>query len=179
MKGSFGQKLAVAFVTVAVAGLATGCSSDAEPAATPESAATESSAQTPSAQEPAAPPEAAETTEIEITENGFKPDELKVPAGTKVTWTNAGSKDHNITFFTDSRTLGMMKPGESASVLFNTPGEYRYADVYDSDLVALSSSSRRPRRLTGCPATPNRSDSRRTPSRVPRRAASAAPIPVL
>ena len=137
MKKPLWRELAVALAAVAIIALVAGCSPGAEPKAAPDSAPAESAKQAPATQEPATQPGVVAEQTIEISDSGFTPAELKVSAGTKVTWKNVGSKDHNVTFFIDSRTLGVMKPGENGSVLFNTPGQYAYADAYNSELTGI------------------------------------------
>ncbi|MCL6500548.1 MAG: cupredoxin domain-containing protein [Candidatus Pacearchaeota archaeon] len=62
----------------------------------------------------------------------FNPQELRVNAGTKVTWINEGTHIHRITNNQLDDTLmgGLfdisIKPGEQVSYVFNKPGTYPY-----------------------------------------------------
>ena len=62
-------------------------------------------------------------------DNFFKADTVTVTAGSKVSWTNAGRNDHNVTPV-DGTAFGVgtadFKPGESYTATFATPGTYHY-----------------------------------------------------
>jgi plastocyanin len=55
----------------------------------------------------------------------FAPEDITVPAGTEVTWTNNDNFTHSVRLL-DSGEVQMMKPGESVSQTFTSPGLYRY-----------------------------------------------------
>ena len=55
----------------------------------------------------------------------FAPEDITVPAGTEVTWTNNDNFTHSVRLL-DSGDVQMMKPGESVSQTFTTPGLYQY-----------------------------------------------------
>jgi plastocyanin len=55
----------------------------------------------------------------------FAPEAITVPAGTEVTWTNNDNFTHSVRLL-DSGEVQMMKPGESVSQTFTSPGLYRY-----------------------------------------------------
>ena len=55
----------------------------------------------------------------------FAPDDITVQAGTTVTWTNKDNFTHSVRLL-DSGEVQMMKPGESVSLTFATPGLFRY-----------------------------------------------------
>jgi plastocyanin len=55
----------------------------------------------------------------------FAPEDITVPAGTEVTWTNNDNFTHSVRLL-DSGEVQMMRPGESVSQTFATPGLYRY-----------------------------------------------------
>jgi plastocyanin len=55
----------------------------------------------------------------------FAPADITVQAGTKVTWTNNDNFTHSVRLL-DRGEVQMMKPGESVSVTFTTPGLFRY-----------------------------------------------------
>ena len=70
----------------------------------------------------------------------FAPEDITVQAGTKVTWTNNDNFTHSVRLL-DSGEVQMMKPGESVSLTFATPGLFRYdcslhpKDMHGSVLV--------------------------------------------
>ena len=53
---------------------------------------------------------------------------VSVKAGDSVTWTNAGKEVHTPTARDGSWTAGPIQPGQSATVKFDRPGTYIYAD---------------------------------------------------
>jgi hypothetical protein len=55
----------------------------------------------------------------------FAPEDIVVPAGTTVTWTNNDNFTHSVRLL-DSGETQMMKPGESVTHAFPTPGVYQY-----------------------------------------------------
>jgi plastocyanin len=58
----------------------------------------------------------------------FAPEDIAVPAGTTVTWTNNDNFTHSVAFLDGglpSEPL-MMEPGQSAEFTFADPGVYRY-----------------------------------------------------
>lgn len=70
----------------------------------------------------------------------FAPEDITVQAGTTVTWTNNDNFTHSVRLL-DSGEVQMMKPGESVSLTFATPGLFRYdcslhpKDMHGSVLV--------------------------------------------
>jgi plastocyanin len=50
-----------------------------------------------------------------------------VAAGNSVTWTNAGSQAHSVTASDGSFDTGLVQPGSSAALEFDTPGLYAFA----------------------------------------------------
>ena len=70
----------------------------------------------------------------------FAPEDITVEVGTTVTWTNNDNFTHSVRLL-DSGEVQMMKPGESASHTFSTPGLFRYdcslhpKDMHGSVLV--------------------------------------------
>jgi plastocyanin len=50
-----------------------------------------------------------------------------VPIGGTVTWTNMGSQAHSVTSADGSFDSGLVAPGTSATLQFNSPGIYAYA----------------------------------------------------
>ena len=55
----------------------------------------------------------------------FAPEDITVPAGTEVTWTNNDNFTHSVRLL-DSGEVQMMKPGESITHTFAAPGLFRY-----------------------------------------------------
>jgi plastocyanin len=56
----------------------------------------------------------------------FAPIRVRVKAGTRVTWTNAGKMPHEAKAQDGSWATGKIMPGASASILFDKPGTYTY-----------------------------------------------------
>jgi plastocyanin len=50
-----------------------------------------------------------------------------VPVGGTVTWTNQGTQEHSVTSADGSFDSGLVTPGTSATIRFDTPGIYAYA----------------------------------------------------
>ncbi len=55
----------------------------------------------------------------------FAPEDITVQVGTTVTWTNNDNFTHSVQLL-ESGEVQMMKPGESISRAFPTPGLYQY-----------------------------------------------------
>jgi plastocyanin len=55
----------------------------------------------------------------------FAPEDITVQTGTTVTWTNNDNFTHSVRLL-DGGEVQMMKPGESVSLDFSTPGLFRY-----------------------------------------------------
>jgi len=70
----------------------------------------------------------------------FDPGVITINAGTSVTWTNNDNFTHSVRLL-DNGEVQMMKPGESVSLTFATPGLFRYdcslhpRDMHGSVLV--------------------------------------------
>ena len=56
----------------------------------------------------------------------FSPLEIKVKAGTTITWKNDGAKPHSATAVDKSFDTAIFQPGESKSAKFDTPGTFKY-----------------------------------------------------
>jgi plastocyanin len=56
----------------------------------------------------------------------FVPADITVPAGTEVTWTNHDNFTHSVRLVDDGGDVLVMKPGESVSFTFTTPGLRHY-----------------------------------------------------
>jgi len=68
------------------------------------------------------------TAKVEVGDNFFKPQDLEVTAGTKVTWTNEGKTLHNITPVKKGKWSGTpaLTKGKAYSFKFKKPGTYAY-----------------------------------------------------
>jgi plastocyanin len=60
----------------------------------------------------------------------YRPVQLIVRRGTRVTWVNADTTDHTVTFTKSPRDLGNVDPGKRLSARFRTPGRYAYVCQY-------------------------------------------------
>jgi len=56
----------------------------------------------------------------------FVPADITVAAGTEVTWTNHDNFTHSVRLVDDGGDVLVMKPGESVSFTFTTPGLRHY-----------------------------------------------------
>jgi len=68
---------------------------------------------------------------IDITELNFTPDELTIPAGTQVIWTNSDDVEHGVTKTEGPGSdfeSGPIKPGGTFSQVFQEPGDYTITD---------------------------------------------------
>ena len=63
---------------------------------------------------------------VEIRNFDFSPRELTVRTGAAVTWTNQDVPPHDATEEDDSWSTGMLRRGESETIVFDAPGAYRY-----------------------------------------------------
>lgn len=60
----------------------------------------------------------------------FSPAAITVAAGTTVTWTNDDNFTHSVNITTGGHFVGAMKPGQSVSYTFATPGTFSYVCTY-------------------------------------------------
>ncbi len=72
-----------------------------------------------------------------ISDNGFLPPTMIVPAGTLVNWSNQGAATHSVTSDAGSDGLPLfdsssLRPGDSFSYLFSKPGVYTYHSSTDA-----------------------------------------------
>jgi plastocyanin len=75
--------------------------------------------------------EAQDSAAVSIVDFAFQPASLEVAAGTTVTWTNNGQARHTATADDGTFDSGRLRPGESFSFTFNTPGTFAYhCDVH-------------------------------------------------
>jgi len=65
---------------------------------------------------------------VSITDSGFMPETLAVPAGTTVEWTNDASADQTVSTTGDTGFLssGILKPGDTYTYTFSAEGNYTY-----------------------------------------------------
>ncbi len=82
---------------------------------------------------PTKPTQMIEGSKVTLTESGYSPATLTIKVGDTVTWTNTGSKNSNVSSDPHPQhttysplNLGMLKPGDSLSLKFDTAGTYTY-----------------------------------------------------
>ena len=68
---------------------------------------------------------------LDIQDNAFTQRVAVVSAGTEITWTNQGRNEHNVRpavegAFEPISTLDLAEKGDSASLVFETPGDFPY-----------------------------------------------------
>jgi plastocyanin len=56
----------------------------------------------------------------------FAPEVIQIPAGTAVTWRNEDNFTHSVRLRDGSEPDHLVKPGETVTITFTQPGEYRY-----------------------------------------------------
>lgn len=71
---------------------------------------------------------------VEIREFDFFPRELTVTPGAKLTWTNRDSAPHDATDEAGGWTAGMLRQGESGTLVFDNPGTYKYLCTIHPDM---------------------------------------------
>jgi len=71
---------------------------------------------------------------IEIRNFDFFPRELTVSAGASVTWTNRDVAPHDATEEAGGWTTGILKQGESGTLIFDNPATYRYLCTIHPDM---------------------------------------------
>ncbi len=73
---------------------------------------------------------------VALVDYEFRPSDLIVPVGTTVVWTNTTtSTPHTVTADDASFDSGNLAPGGTFSMVFTTPGTYRYHCSYHSPLA--------------------------------------------
>jgi plastocyanin len=89
----------------------------------------------------AAPAAPVATNQVDLPRSyRFAPEDITVQTGTTVTWTNNDNFTHSVRLL-DTGEVQMMKPGQSVSHTFTTPGLFRYdcslhpKDMHGSVLV--------------------------------------------
>lgn len=56
----------------------------------------------------------------------FRPSAIRVPAGTAVTWVNHDHFTHSVRLLDDGAAIHILRPGDSVTVSFATPGLHHY-----------------------------------------------------
>ena len=73
-----------------------------------------------------AAPAAVGITSVEMRDFAFSTPNIRVAPGTTVTWTNADSAEHTVTFRDGAVNSGLLAQGQSFRYTFTTPGTYDY-----------------------------------------------------
>ena len=68
----------------------------------------------------------AESAQIEMSDDVFKPAQLTVPVGTKVTWVNRGTKAHTVVGNDKLFDSGLVDVNGQFSYTYTSPGNYPY-----------------------------------------------------
>jgi plastocyanin len=84
---------------------------------------------------PAASPAAGATADVTIVGFAFDPAELRVVAGTTVTWTNRDSVPHTATDGDGSFDTGTIDGGASGSHTFDAPGTFDYVCAFHPNMT--------------------------------------------
>jgi plastocyanin len=67
--------------------------------------------------------------EVTALDNSFRPENIEVPAGTEVVWTNKGRNEHNVLHVDGDDwvvEVDDFQPGATYAHTFDEPGVYRY-----------------------------------------------------
>jgi plastocyanin len=56
----------------------------------------------------------------------FSPADITVKVGTTVSWTNSDQFTHSVRLVGTGQTLGILKPGDTLTHVFDKPGTYKY-----------------------------------------------------
>ena len=71
---------------------------------------------------------------VEIAGYDFSPRELTVQAGVAITWTNRDGAPHDATAAAGAWATGTLRQGKSATIVFESPGEYEYLCTIHPDM---------------------------------------------
>jgi plastocyanin len=96
------------------------------------------------------------TVNVDVGADGFSPQDITVPAGTTVVWTNTGTGLESVVADDGSFDSFRLDPGEEFSFTFDTPGEFPYSSTFGSGasgtiIVTAAAASETP---TVVPASP-------------------------
>jgi plastocyanin len=75
-------------------------------------------------------PTKAEAARVTIKDFEYAPRNLKVAAGTKVTWIDEDAANHTVSFARGPGELGNVSEGKTVSARFTKPGRYAYVCQY-------------------------------------------------
>lgn len=75
-------------------------------------------------------------THLTMQNFAYQPANIRVRAGTTVTWTNQDNVPHSVTFKNGMKDSGLLSQGQSFSYTFNTPGTYQYYCTVHPYMVA-------------------------------------------
>jgi plastocyanin len=79
--------------------------------------------------------DASDGEEVVIAGFEYQPDELTVPAGTTVAWTNTDAEPHTVTF-DGGPDCGSLAQNESAALEFTTAGAFDYVCTFHPNMQA-------------------------------------------
>jgi plastocyanin len=119
----------LAVFVIAITGVAFACGGSTQPSGTSTTSMSQTITSTSTSTEPVVP------NEISITDDGFVPQTLTIPAGTKVTWYNKSNKRRWVTSQTKVPDTQVIAIGARAGYTFKDPGTYNYYDYYNKDLT--------------------------------------------
>ncbi len=71
--------------------------------------------------------QASEAADVTIRDSSFNPGNLRITAGTTVTWTNRDPVPHTATSTDGSWDTGLLSQGQSGTIAFESPGVYEYS----------------------------------------------------
>ncbi len=78
---------------------------------------------------------AASAVGVSITKNGFSPKTATLDFGTKVTWTNNDTVNHQVVADNGAFASPILRPGKTYSFTFNESGTFRYHDALHPSLT--------------------------------------------
>jgi plastocyanin len=82
-------------------------------------------------------PAGAESAQIEMSDDVFKPAQLTVPVGTKVTWINRGTKAHTVVGNDKLFDSGLVDVNGQFSYTYTSPGSYPYHCAPHPKMIGL------------------------------------------
>lgn len=91
---------------------------------------------------------AATSLTVTIRKNGFSPRTQTIAFGTRVTWKNADTKDHQIVSNDGSFASPVLKPGKTYSFTFTRAGTFHYHDALHATLTGVLTVNGPPPSLT-------------------------------